>query len=85
MNFLLSPAAIRKRLVEALENTKSLDAAVAFIGRDWADIIGTFSGPIRVICWLSSPNTNPYAVEQMMKRGNICVCHIPAMHAKVYI
>ena len=30
-------------------------------------------------------NTNPYAVEQMMQRDNIHVCHLPAMHAKVYL
>ena len=59
--------------------------AVAFIGTDWADILGTFSKPFRLVCWLSSTNTNPYAVAQMMQRENICVTHLPTMHAKVYI
>ena len=85
MTFLPNPAKIRKCLVQQLGKSVSLDAAVAFIGRDWADIIGTFSCPIRVVCWLSSTNTNPYAVEQMMSRENICVHQLPAMHAKVYI
>lgn len=85
MKFLSNPAKIRRHLVNALETSESLDAAVAFVGRDWVDIIGTFSGPVRLICWLSSTNTNPYAVEQMMRRENICVHHLPAMHAKVYL
>ena len=85
MTFLSDPTQIRKYLVKALEGSASLDAAVAFIGRDWANIIGTFSGSIRVICWLSSTNTNPYAVEQMTARENISVRQLPAMHAKVYL
>lgn len=85
MKFLQNPAQIRKCLVEGLRESDSLDAAVAFIGSDWADLIGTFSGKIRVICWLSSTNTNPYAVEQMMGRDNIRVRQLPAMHAKVYV
>ncbi len=85
MVFLRDPGAIRKSIVEALEHSSSLDAAVAFVGRDWSDIIGTFPGQIRVICWLSSTNTNPYAVEQMMRRENISVRQLSAMHAKVYI
>ena len=85
MKFLRDPGAIRKCIAKTLEESNSLDAAVAFVGRDWADIIGTFSGRVRVICWLSSPNTNPYAVDQMMTRKNICVRQLSAMHAKVYI
>ena len=85
MKFLSDPGRIRKSIVQSLEKTESLDVAVAFVGRDWADIIGTFKGPIRLVCWLSSPNTNPYAVEQMMKRENIYVRHLPAMHAKVFV
>ena len=83
MKYLSDPASIRQSLVRGLVETNSLDAAVAFIGTDWANILGTFSGPVRVVCWLSSTNTNPYAVEQMMQRDNIHVCHLPAMHAKV--
>ena len=85
MKFLSNPAKIRQHLVRALDSSESLDASVAFVGRDWADIIGTFSGPVRLICWLSSTNTNPHAIEQMMARENICVQHLPAMHAKVYL
>ena len=85
MTFLRNPAEIRHCLVKGLEDSKSLDAAVAFIGRDWADLIGTFSGQVRVVCWLSSSNTNPYAVEQMMGRKKISVLQLRDMHAKVYI
>ena len=85
MKYLSDPASIRQSLVRGLVEMNSLDAAVAFIGTDWANILGTFSGPVRVVCWLSSTNTNPYAVEQMMQRDNIHVCHLPAMHAKVYV
>ena len=85
MTFLPNPAEIRKCLVEGLGEAESLDAAVAFVGRDWADLIGTFSGPVRIACWLSSSNTNPFAVEQMMGKENICVLQLPDMHAKVYI
>lgn len=72
-------------MVRGLDATESLDAAVAFIGTDWANILGTFSRPVRLVCWLSSTNTNPYAVEQMMQRENIHVTHLPEMHAKVYL
>ena len=85
MKYLSNPESIRKCLVRGLDATASLDAAVAFIGTDWADILGTFSKPVRLVCWLSSTNTNPYAVEQMMQRENICLTHLPAMHAKVYL
>ena len=85
MKYLSNPESIRKCLVRGLDATASLDAAVAFIGTDWADILGTFSKPVRLVCWLSSTNTNPYAVQQMMERENICVTHLPTMHAKVYL
>ena len=85
MKFLSDPESIRKCLVRGLDATASLDAAVAFIGTDWGDILGTYSKPVRLVCWLSSTNTNPYAVEQMLQRENICVTHLPAMHAKVYL
>ena len=85
MKFLSSPGSIRKCLVNELQDAESLDAAVAFIGRDWADILGTFPGPVRIVCWLSSPNTNPFSVEQMMQRDRICVRQLSTMHAKVYI
>lgn len=84
MTFLESPAKIRQSFADGLDTSDGLDAAVAFIGKDWADIMGTFRGATRVICWLSSTNTNPYAVEQMIARG-INVRQLPSMHAKVYI
>jgi hypothetical protein len=59
--------------------------AVAFIGRDWSDILRGFVGPMRVVCWLSSTNTNPYAVEALMRRRHAGVRQLDAMHAKVYL
>jgi hypothetical protein len=57
---------------------------VAFVGHDWEDILGEFGSRIRLICWLSSTNTNPHAVGQMLERG-LDVRQIDAMHAKVYL
>lgn len=84
MTFLRSPHAIRQALTDGLVTARSLNAAVAFVGRDWRDLLGNFNGSIRFVCWLSSTNTNPYAVEQMVSRG-INVRHLDAMHAKVYL
>jgi hypothetical protein len=62
-----------------------MDLAVAFVGQDWRDAIADFSGRLRVVCWLSSTNTNPYAVRQMMRDDRVEVRQRDAMHAKVYV
>ena len=87
--FLPEPVSIRGTLVNALKKAAWLDAAVAFIGTDWADIIGSdiladLRRRPRVVCWLSSTNTNPFAVEQMISAG-IKVRQRDSMHAKVYL
>jgi HKD family nuclease len=84
MTFLRNPNAIRRALADGLRTARFLDAAVAFVGRDWLDLLGNFDGKVRFVCWLTSTNTNPYAVEQMVSRG-ISVRHLDAMHAKVYL
>lgn len=65
MTFLPDPAEIRRCLVEGFEDSKSLDAAVAFIGIDWADLIGTFSGQVRVVaCPATTLAEGPLRTEQ---------------------
>jgi len=58
--------------------------AVAFVGRDWQEILGEFDGPIRLVCWLDSTNTNPIAVDQLRVHG-ADVRQLTKMHAKVYV
>lgn len=83
--FLPHPRAIRRALADALHKADRLDLAVAFVGSDWADILGGFDlQQARLICWLLSTNTNPFAVRQMIARG-VRVRHAKAMHAKVYL
>lgn len=83
-SFLGSPAEIRAALVRAFANANEVDAAVAFVGEDWWNILGTTLAPVRLVCWLSSTNTNPYAVEQMLAYG-FSVRQLDRMHAKVYL
>lgn len=83
-SFLSSPAEIRAALVRAISIANALDVAVAFVGEDWWNILGTTSAPVRLVCWLSSTNTNPFAVEQMLMRG-FSVRQLDRMHAKVYL
>jgi PLD-like domain len=82
--FLNSPSSIRVALAAALADASRLDAAVAFVGRDWEDILGSFNGRVRLVCWLSSTNTNPHAVAQMIER-RFTVRQLDDMHAKVYV
>lgn len=60
MNFLPNPAAIR-RAIHDLFGAKRIDMAVAFVRADWEEILADYKGELRVICWLSSTNTDPYA------------------------
>jgi hypothetical protein len=48
-------------------------------------LFGEYRGNLQVICWLKSPGTNPYAVEEMMKQPRIKVRQVDSMHAKVYL
>lgn len=82
--FLGSPSEIRKALKE-LHGGKRLDLAVGFIGADWWELLADHRGELRVICWLSSTNTNPYAVADLMKRPNTEVRQRHSLHSKVYI
>ena len=42
LRFLEDPQSVRQSLIGGLGRARSLDAAVAFVGRDWRDIKGTF-------------------------------------------
>jgi hypothetical protein len=84
MIFLKDPPAIRKALSNLLGG-KRLDMAVAFIGADWEDILADYRGKLRAICWLSSTNTNPYAVDSLRKRPLTVVKQRDTMHCKVYL
>jgi hypothetical protein len=79
------PPAIRAALHDISQESGKLDIAVAFVGSDWLDLLGNFSGQVRVVCWLSSTNTNPYAVSDMLRRAHVRVKQRDSMHAKIYL
>ena len=83
--FLPAPRSIRRAPRGALASANGLDMAVAFVGKDWSDILGDFKGRTRLVCWLSCTNTNPCAIEEMMRRRSFRVRQVDAMHAKVYL
>lgn len=83
--FLENPRDIRLAVGDLARRARRMDLAVAFVGQDWRDAIADFRGRLRVVCWLSSTNTNPYAVRQMMRDDRVEVRQRNAMHAKVYV
>ena len=46
--FLKNPAEIRKAIY-SLQNSKTLDVAVAFVGADWNEMLSNFQGRLRLI------------------------------------
>jgi PLD-like domain len=82
--FLRNPPEIRKA-IRNLQDGKRLDLAVAFVGADWHEMLSDYEGKLRLICWLSSTNTNPDSVEALMSRPNTDVRQRDAMHCKVYL
>jgi hypothetical protein len=82
--FLPNPAEIRKA-VKGLQGGLRLDLAVGFIGADWWDLLADHRGKLRVVCWLSSTNTNPYAVADLMQRKDTEVRQRHSLHSKVYL
>jgi len=82
--FLPNPAEIRKAVKE-LQHGKRLDLAVGFIGADWWELLADYRGKLRLICWLSSANTNPYAVADLMQRPRTEVRQRHFLHSKVYL
>ena len=66
-------------------DSKRLDLAVAFIGSEWERLIGNYLGPIRLICWLDHPGTDPDAVRSLMSREDTLVMQRTGLHTKVYL
>ncbi len=82
--FLKNPSEIRKAFTDFQGNQK-LDLAVAFVGADWKELLVKQRGKLRLICWLSSTNTNPYAVRELKNRNNVKIRQRDSMHCKVYL
>src|SRR6266508_5776507 len=85
ISFLENPSQIRKAICDIASHCEHLNIAVAFIGADWWDCLGNYTKNLRVICWLSNPATNPYAVRDLSGRKHAEVKQRHSMHAKVYI
>jgi hypothetical protein len=83
--FLSNPTDIRRAVGWLAERSNQMDLAVGFVGRDWRDALANFRGKLRILCWLSSTNTDPRAVRQLMARNKTEVRQRDGMHAKVYI
>ena len=83
--FLPDPPSIREAIVGLASDSYGLDLAVAFIRPEWESLLGNFLGKKRVICWLSNPATDPYAVESMRMRDDLLVKQREGLHAKVYL
>lgn len=83
--FLANTAEIRKAIHGLALNAESLDLAVAFIGPEWQRLLANYPGPIRAICWLTHPATDPDAVESLMNRENTFVKQRNGLHTKVYL
>jgi phosphatidylserine/phosphatidylglycerophosphate/cardiolipin synthase-like enzyme len=81
--FLKDSTEIRRAIID-LKHGNKLDPVVAFIGTDWQELLSRYKGNLRLICWLSSTNTNPWAVEQMISQG-VEVRQRNSMHCKVYV
>lgn len=84
IKFLKDPSEIRKA-VYSLQSDNELRLAVAFVGAEWQQLLSDHQGPLRIICWLSSTNTDPYAVANLMQRPNTNVRQRDSMHCKVYL
>jgi len=83
--FLPDPASIRKAIYGFASDSKRLDLAVAFIGPQWERLLANYLGPIRVICWMSHPATDPDAVKLLMMRKDSVVMQGTGLHTKVYL
>jgi HKD family nuclease len=83
--FLGTTKEFRASLLSKLSSVKALDIAVAFITSEWLELLGDVKRPCRIVTWLTSTNTDPYAIDQMARRGNFHIRHRPGMHAKVYV
>jgi hypothetical protein len=85
IQFLGTPAEIRKAIAGLSEKAESLDLAVAFIGPEWHRLLAHYSGAMRVVCWLRHPATHPDAVKLLMSRNSTMVKQRDGLHTKVYL
>jgi PLD-like domain len=83
--FLPDPASIRQEIVSLASGSKTLDLAVAFIGPEWQRLLGNYLGPLRLMCWLTHPGTDPDAVRSLMMRKDTFVMQRTGLHTKVYL
>jgi hypothetical protein len=83
--FLPNPGAIRREIHYLASASKRLDLAVAFIGPEWQRLLSNFAGPIRAVCWLNHPATDPDAVKLLISRHNAAVKQRNGLHTKVYL
>ena len=83
--FLPNPASIRQEIVGLASSSKKLDLAVAIIGSEWQRLLGNYLGPIRLVCWLDHPGTDPDAVRSLMIRKDTLVMQRTGLHTKVYL
>jgi hypothetical protein len=87
IQFLTGPREIRRAIgwLTRAKRNATLDAAVAFVGAEWKPLLADYGGPMRLLCWLRNPATNPDAISVLMKRKRTTVKQRDWMHAKVYI
>lgn len=86
VHFLKNPSEIRKAVLSLQGGGRVLKMAVAFVGRDWQQMLSRHDGAIKLICWLSSTNTHPYAVEQLINESpRTEVRQRKLLHSKVYV
>lgn len=83
--FLGTTSEIRAHLIQHMRRLHRMDIAVAFISSEWLAVFDGFEGRCKVVCWLNTTNTNPYAVDAMRSDGRFEIRHVTGMHAKVYL
>lgn len=83
--FLPTPAEIRKAINQIASASSSLQLAVAFIGPEWQRLLANYAGPIKAICWLTHPATDPDAVKSLINRNGTLVRQRTGLHTKVYL
>lgn len=83
--FLRSPSEIHAAIAELTKKSPRMKLAVAYISPHWRSVFANYIGTVQVICWLDSTNTNPNAVEEIMKNSRFMVRQAHSMHAKVYL
>lgn len=71
-------------LKKLLNESKSIDMAVAFWGAGAEKLLTNLKIPARIICNLTSGATNPAVIKAIQHHG-VTVKHLPDLHAKLVI